>query len=293
ERIGMGYKWGGWTDIEEFLEKIESGYGTGTGGGVDYESYPFDCVVGVSCTGLVSRAWNLNEKYTLCYDNPDIERKFCEITTEIEGVDLGAFQTEGLKKGDAFINDYHIILFVYETRGRLPMVIDSSVEGVRFRQTSWVLLDVEGYVPIRYNNIVDDPPPEGTKERPIVIREEDLPVEISGNTRNVSSMEIDYYSLAPTHKQRAPEVIYRLILSTAGTLTCAINDLKRERIDNDIHLLGSLAVDESRTARDCIAKGDYSLIQALEAGAYYIVVDGGNDYPGEYLLTVSKSTARR
>lgn len=291
DRIGMGYKWGGWTDIEDFLEKIAAGYGTGTGGYVDYETYPFDCVVGVSCTGLVSRAWKLNNKYTLCYEDPDIERKFCEITTEIDSIDFAAYQTGGLKKGDAFINDYHIVLFVYETRGGNPMVIDSSVEGVRFRQMSWRALASSGYIPVRYNNIGDGPPPPGTARRPIVIGEGDLPVEIEGNTRNMVSMEIDYYSAAPAIRQNAPEIIYVLKLSGPRTLTFSINNLKLEGINNDIHLLTSLDLDESRTALDCIARGDYSITEPLDAGTYFIAVDGGNDQPGEYNLTVKDGAA--
>jgi len=138
ERVGMGYKWGGWNDVDDFLEKIELGYGTGTGGPVDYDYLDFECVVGISCTGLVSRAWHLDEKYTLCYEDPGIENKFCEITTEVAGVDFGSYETEGLRKGDAFINETHTILFVYETRYLKPVVLESVSTGVRYRQMSWL-----------------------------------------------------------------------------------------------------------------------------------------------------------
>ncbi|RLG43007.1 MAG: hypothetical protein DRN81_07375, partial [Thermoproteota archaeon] len=56
ERIGVGYKWGGWTELGEYLDMVSKGWATGTGGGLTWETIPFDCVVGVSCTGLVSRA---------------------------------------------------------------------------------------------------------------------------------------------------------------------------------------------------------------------------------------------
>ncbi len=155
-RTGVGYKWGGWTDVDEFVEKISVGYATGTGGGLSYRTIPFDCMVGVSCTGLVSRAWHLDHKYTLNYADPDIPRKFQEITHVIEGVDIGAGRVSEIKKGDALINDYHIMLFVYETSGGTPWIIDSTAEGVRFRPVSWSALAADGYTAIRYNNIVED-----------------------------------------------------------------------------------------------------------------------------------------
>ena len=128
---------------------MSQGYATGTGGGITWENIPFDCVVGVSCTGLVSRAWHLNNKYTLNYDDPDIPRKFEEITHVIEGVDFGARKVSELRKGDVFINRYHVMLFVYETIHGMPMIIDSSYGGVRFRRVSWYELASERYTAIR------------------------------------------------------------------------------------------------------------------------------------------------
>jgi len=290
DRTGVGYKWGDWTDIEEFQMKIEAGYGTGTGGYVDYEDYPFECVVGISCTWLVSRAWKLNDKYTLCYDNPDIPRKFCEITTVIDGVDFASVQTEGLRKGDAFINDYHTILFIYETRGQQAMVIDSSSPGVKFRKTSYITLASEGYIPIRYDNIIDETVPAGNIAHPIEIIEDALPLELEGNTRDPVSMEIDFYVNSSPGIQWAPEVIYCLEISEPRILTFTINDLKSEGIDNDIFLLSSLTLDQSRTAQDCIAGADHTLTRVLESGAYFLVIDGGNDQPGEYILTIEEIT---
>ena len=40
-------------------------------------------------------------------------------------------------------------------------------------------------------------------------------------------------------------------------------------------------------ALDCIAKGDYLINASLDPGLYYIVVDSGNDLPGEYSLTLN------
>jgi len=288
DRIGVGYKWNGWNTVEEFIQKIEQGYGTGTGGYVNYEDYPFDCVVGVSCTGFVSRAWHLNYKYTLNYANrPDIVRKFCRITQPIENIDFLKHKTENLKKGDAFINNYHIILFVYENRNGKPMIMDSSYEGVRFRQLNWDNLAYDGYQAIRYNNIKEVTNPLGTRTNPISIPADNSPYIDEGNTRDVVSMEFDSYSSAPEINEQGPEVIYQLQLNTTGTINIHITDLKNEGINNDIHLLSSLNTDASRKAVDCIMSDDNSITQSIQPGIYYIVVDSNKDKPGEYTLTIN------
>ena len=287
-RVGMGYKWGGWTDIEEFMQKIEEGYGTGTGGGAGtYENYSIDCVVGVSCTGLVSRAWHLNQKYTLCYPDPDIPRKFCEIAREIDDVDFGNHYAGDLKKGDAFINDYHTILFVYETRAGNPYIIDSSIEGVRFRQITWGYLATEGYKAIRYDNITDVTNPPGTIDNPIIIDSDEFPFVHGGNTRDVVSMAFDRYAIDPGSIQVGPEIIFELQIKTAGTITILVSDIKYEGINNDIHLLGSLdVINDVFVATNCIEKADNKITRELDAGTYYIAIDSSNDLPGEFTLFV-------
>lgn len=286
DRIGMGYKWGGWTELGEFLDKVSRGWATGTGGGLTWENIPFDCVVGVSCTGLVSRAWHLDNKYTLNYDDPDIPRKFEEITHLIEGIDFRTRNVSGLKKGDAFINKYHVVMFLYETIHGLAMIIDSSYNGVRMRPVSWYVFADEGYTAIRYNNIVEDINPPGTVSHPIEIYTGIGEVTLDGNTRDVVSLEFHRYSIAPSLSQAGPEVIYEIFLMNAGTLEASITQFRAEGIDNDIHLLGSLERDQSGMALDCMARGDNRLEAKVDKGLWYLVVDGRNNSPGEYTLTV-------
>lgn len=286
-RLGVGYKWGGWDTVEDFLQKIAEGYGTGTGAYVSYIEYPFECVTGVSCTGLVSRAWHLEEKYTLTYpDRPDVPNQFHEITHPIPGVDLGNRKTDNLKKGDAFMNATHIILFVYETRDGIPMVIDSRQDGVRFRREFWDILFAQGYYALRYNNIQEEQNPEGTRENPISIQS--LPYTHEGNTCAVLSMEYDRYSVDMSVNQQGPEVIYQLRLDNSATVCIRTTDVKTEGINNDIFLLASLDVNNTRQSTDCIAGSDIEIEIALEKGVYYIVVDSGRDLPGEYTLSVSE-----
>ncbi len=286
DRVGVGYKWGGWTELDEYLDKVSRGWATGTGGGLNWETIPFDCVVGVSCTGLVSRAWHLDNKYTLNYDDPDIPRKFEEITHLVEGVDFASRKVSGLRKGDVFINRYHVMLFVYETIYGVPMIIDSSYEGVRFRPVSWYDLDSAGYTAIRYNNIVEDIYPSGTVSNPIRFLEVPHEISLEGNTRDVVSIRFHSYSIAPSVRQPGPEVVYEVVVKDDGIIEASITQFKHEGIDNDIHLLGSLVVDDNGMALDCVAIGDDRIETGVGEGRWYLVIDSRNNSPGEYTLTV-------
>ncbi len=300
ERVGMAYKWGGWDTVEEFLRKIDEGYGAGTGGGADtYDRFPRECVTGSSCAGLVSRAWKLEHKYTLDYASPRIRRKLGEITRAVAGVDLARGIAGDLRKGDALISATHVIFFVYETRDHRVMVIDARPPGTSFRATTWDWLAQRGYRAIRYNHIVDEPEPAGTCARPIPVPDVEGPGAaraegqgpkgpwvLEGNTRDVVSMEFDRYLTAPEIAQPGPEVVYALALPNPGTVVLTITDFPQEGIDNDLHLLASLRADETRTAIDCLARDDRVIRRALEAGTYFIVVDSSADLPGEFTLRV-------
>jgi hypothetical protein len=201
--------WGGWDDVDTFIRKIQAGYGTGTGGNVSYNEFSIDCVTGTSCTGLVSRAWHLNRKYTLNYPQyPEIKEQFHRIIHDIEGVDFVNHKTKMLKKGDAFINKTHIILFVYETRNGTVMVMDSRFNGVSFRETSWKELARNDYKAIRYNNIMEVSNPKGPIANPIVIKSDDFPISIENNTRDFVSMEFDRYTIDQSFDEQGPEIIY-------------------------------------------------------------------------------------
>ena len=72
----------------------------------------------------------------------------------------------------------------------------------------------------------------------------------------------------------------------AGTLDVTITQFKYEGIDNDIHLLSSLDRDDLGMAVDCFARGDNRIEVAVSRGKCYLIVDGRNNSPGEYTLTV-------
>ena len=287
-RVGMGYKWGAWDDVKTFLTRIEDGYGTGTGGYVNYKDYSFDCVTGTSCTGLVSRAWRLNHKYTLTYpDSPNIPRQMHEITNPVEGVDFRNYKTSMIKKGDAFMNKSHIILFVYETRDRTAMVIDSGSSGVSFREMSYKELADNGYTAIRYNNIRDEKNPVGTIKNPMIIDSDKFPFNHTGNTRDVASMEFDRYAKDADFNEQGPEFVYELRVQVSGKVLITLDEPRNEGIDNDLYFLKSLKKNEKRIASECLMRGDEWIARYLYPGIYYIVVDSGKDQPGEYRMLVT------
>ena len=279
-RIGMGYKWSGWENIDDFLLRIKEGYGTGTGGYVNYSALGVspDCFTGVSCTGFVSEVWQLEKKYTLNYGDAVDAPQFREISSQISYNDL--------KKGDALINSEHIMLYAYTNRSGEIMIFDSSVEGVSFHPVSWSYLNPRNTIPIRYNRIEEVENEQGTTTNPFVINYSGAQFVHEGNTRNVVSMIFDTYSLVPGKGQPGPECIYQLNISSSSSISINVTDIKNENIDNNVFLLTSLDT-ENYTTIDCIAWGDNSINIELNAGTYYVVVDSGNDLPGEYTLTVN------
>ena len=200
-------------------------------------------------------------------------------------MDLDARIISGMKKGDVFINRYHVMLFVYETIDGMLMIIDSSFHGVRFRPVSYYELESDRYVPIRYNNIVEDIDSSGTISNPIILQAGLHDVSVEGNTRDVVSLNFHSYSIAPSVSLKGPEVIYAIVVKEDGIIEASINGSRHEGIDNDIHLLESQERDDQGMAFGCIARGDREIRAAVGKGILYIVIDSRNTSPGEYSLT--------
>lgn len=270
--IGVPYKWGGFDSMDQFRHKISQGYGAG--------SYSSDgvlsCVTGVDCSGYVSRCWAQTSKYG---------------TSTIHGISSELASTAEMKKADAFNKaGSHVVMLTYYHRDGSPVIMEAAGGSYRktvFRKTTWSYLN--GYKPIRYDNIENDTNVVGTISNPIKIQS--FPFTDSGNTRNVFSLEIDSYSVKPETPETGPEVIYTFTIENPGTIDLSVTDIQAENIDNDIHLLSSLNVDSNRMATDALARDDHSIIMHIDAGTYYIVVDSysssGNDRPGEYTMTAS------
>ncbi|MGI6394159.1 MAG: hypothetical protein ACOX2F_05445 [bacterium] len=271
---GVAYDWGGYMSVETYLSRLAEGYRAGSCSGTSCSKYGIlDCTVGVDCSAYVSMLWGCGHKTT---------RSIPDISTGIT--------KSSLKKGDVFNNaGSHVIMYIYTDKSTgLPYVMESAGTGTEKtifrRMSSW---PSSSYEFRRYKNIEEDKNVDGTVQNPRIISA--TPYYDEGNTRNVISHVIDNYSCAPDKKEFGPEVIYKIILKSAGALTATVTDNQSENIDCDVHLLTSLNIDESGMALDAIARNDHTISETVEAGTYYIVVDtytGSIDNPGEYTLSV-------
>lgn len=134
-QAGVPYAWGGFMDLGEFDQRIDDGDGAGSHSwhGV------LSCVAGVDCSGLISHAWKLPKKHgTSTLDQVS------------EPVDL-----EEVRPGDAFNKPgKHVVLYIGESSAGEPLFYEAAgSSGVR-QHSGWSYLD--GYLPIRFAEIVDD-----------------------------------------------------------------------------------------------------------------------------------------
>ena len=125
--------------------------------------------------------------------------------------------------------------------------------------------------------------PLGEHCNPIVINR--FPFVDNRNTDHATSRRFDSYACAPDTDESGPEFIYRVEISEAGTLTAELDDVARDGIDIDIHLLT-----EAR-AETCIARDNIRIAAAVGPGHYTLVTDtwtnaAGQALTGWYVLTV-------
>lgn len=268
--IGVAYKWGGFDTVEQFDQNLADGYGAG--------SYSSDgvlwCVTGVDCSGYVSLVWDQTTKYGTSTIH--------EISSVID--------ISKIKRGDAFNKaSSHIVMYVYTAHDGSPVIMEAAGGSFRkavFRKVTWSYLN--DYIPIRYDNIVDDFP-AGTKDNPIII--DNFPFNDENNTRTAISKEFHSCSAAPERMELGPEIIYKFQTDIQGDISISVTDVQSEGIDCDAHLLSSLTLNEDGMSVNCKARADKEIEEHIEAGIWYIIVDSftgssGVDFPGEYTLSV-------
>jgi len=114
----------------------------------------------------------------------------------------------------------------------------------------------------------------------------DIPALPYTNSNDTSSKQafFNWYSCAPDVNEAGPEVLYRLVLDSPGTVTVTVTD--GTGVDIDPHLLTDCESDQT-----CIARADITFSVLLGPGIYYISCDtwtdsGGTQYPGPYTLEV-------
>jgi hypothetical protein len=258
---GVPYDWGGYYTLDDYDSAIAEGLGAGSHSwhGV------LSCTAGVDCSGFVSQVWATDHYGTATIHN---------VSHEI-GIDA-------VERADAF-NDAgsHITLFAYETAGGRPVFYEAAGSASRVRlngHSGWSYLD--GYVPIRYDDIEESPPQIGTIDTPREVAA--FPFEDLRWTAGAVSDAIDRYSCAPDADESGPEVVYYFPVRAGGTLRATVTD--DEDVDVDIHVLTAPDGDH------CVARDDAEVSVALEPGYAWVVVDtyvGSDEFPGPFLLDMT------
>ena len=138
---GVAYQWGGFASIEEFEVGISQGKYAGDIDCTQLETSQY--AVGVDCSGLVSRCWNLPEK---------------ESTRSLPKCCIPLKSTGQLQAGDILNKyDFHVLLFKNFVDGSNSDIecYEAKLSGViRSRHNLDDLLK-EGYKPYRYRLIID------------------------------------------------------------------------------------------------------------------------------------------
>jgi N-acetylmuramoyl-L-alanine amidase len=132
-----------------------------------------------------------------------------------------------------------------------------------------------------YGKTAQDPPcASGACGNPIVI---DTFPYTDNNSTTGKNESFNGYSCAPGTNEAGPEVIYKVTVPLAGTLSVTVSD--GTGVDIDPHLLSSC------NPNSCIIRNDTTFTAFLQPGDYYLVCDtftnsGGTKYPGAYTLNV-------
>ncbi len=260
--VGLPYDWGGYASIDQFDQAVLAGKGVG--------SYPsdgiLDCTVGVDCSGFVSRVWKAGHTTTSGMDT---------ITHVVSSADL--------EPADAY-NDagYHVMLFERVQANGDPQFIEAVYYNVH--TTFWEPWSyVDGFEPVRYDAIEGSPAayPDGTADAPVIVATFPF-VDERDTTQSASDLFDACLGAAPTKREEGPEVIYRVDVTTPGTLTAAVQD--EAGVDIDVHVYRAL------NEADCVARHDAVVSLAVGCGSIYVVADtytaAGGDQPGPYTLTL-------
>ena len=136
-----------------------------------------------------------------------------------------------------------------------------------------------------YGVTQEDPPcaasAEGTCGNPILITS--FPYTENNDTTGKGAV-MNWYSCSPTTNEAGPEIVYKVTVPAAGTLTVTVTD--GTGVDIDPHLLSTCNVNS------CITRNDTTFSVFLQPGDYFLVCDtwtnsSGTQYPGAYTLNVT------
>lgn len=152
-KTSVPYKWGGWTNWRDWKTLVAQGrkcgnYFTGNSvcTGTPNASSSDATIIGVDCSGFISRAWELSSKYG---------------TSGLPGIcnSLGsAISTTGfnaLKVGDIINTSGHVRMCVYDNPTGSTSFIESSADNWNVRVGVYSMTALTGYTSYRYKHIQD------------------------------------------------------------------------------------------------------------------------------------------
>ncbi len=259
--VGLPYGWGGYMSLFTFDQDILQGLGAGA----QETDGVLSCIAGVDCSGFVSMAWSTGH-----YTTSSIPTT----TSQIAQADL--------LPGDVFNQaGFHVAMFTNLLQNGSPALIEAAGYNTHFNTFGgWSY--VNGYIPRRFSGITGTTAgnPVGTTFNPIAVST--FPYNDSRNTQTSLSSVYDGCNAAAATPEKGPEFVYKLTVTTPGTLTATIQD--DAATDVDVYLLEHL----NTTA--CKARGDTTISQNVGCGTYYLVVDsyGANaSKAGPYTLNVN------
>jgi hypothetical protein len=268
-QVGIPYKWGGFDDEAAFRAGLEGGKGAGS----HQSNGVLDCVVGLDCSGFVSRVWGLPKKQGTQ-------------TLNATGVIIKA---KDLKPGDALNKPgSHVVLFAGSRADGVPIFFEASGSASKVRlnsNASWAYLN--GYSGLRYGGIADETPEcFGTSDKPIRI--DHFPFKDTRSTFLACSDRFGEYSCKRGVNESGKEFIYQVIVPTRSKLVARVSD--GSETDIDLHLLSTL------DAEACLARADSSLEHVVGPGTYYLVSDtwtdtSNLDRSGQYSLSIALEAA--
>lgn len=141
--ISLPYMWGGWSSLSQFdqglLNLVSAGDCNTTGGGAGAS-----CAVGVDCSGFISRAWNLSNKYgtsTL----PNISTAYASFTQLLPG-DIVNYA------------GHHVRLVHTVNTNGTWLMIESSASATNWSvgYATYTVAQLQGsYIPRYYNDVVN------------------------------------------------------------------------------------------------------------------------------------------
>jgi len=275
------YKWGGWTALASYNTLANQGKYVGnwlttamTSGvpscptAPDAHSSPDDnYVIGVDCSGFVTRAWGISsQKYS---------------TASLPSIST-SLSASAVEKGDIFNTNGHVRMYLSGNPTGTMTLIESAVGSSysKVYSKSYNYSSLSGYSPYRYNNTCTS---GGTNPTLVCTNAVTLSCGVTYNgsassaTSNISTYGCNNWT------ETGPERVHKITTTQTGTLTATISNFSG---DLDVFILGSC--DPS----NCLGtvSSSSAIYSNAPAGTYYIVVDADDGSGSSYSLLVSCTT---